>query len=60
MEFVLENKTYHSVPDADNNCVSEGFHTTTLPNMAGAAGKLPAIAVKLKGVIANTNPSSGR
>jgi hypothetical protein len=28
--------------------------------MAGAAHKFAAIAVKLKGVIANTNPSRGR
>ena len=30
------------------------------PMMAGAVGKFPAIAVKLNGVTANTNPSSGR
>ena len=29
-----------------------GFQTTTLPINAGAAGRLPAMAVKLKGVIA--------
>ncbi len=40
--------------------VGEGFHTTTLPSNAGAAGRLPAIAVKLNGVIARTKPSSGR
>ena len=32
--------------------VGDGFHTTTLPISAGAVGRLPAIAVKLKGVIA--------
>ena len=39
---------------------SEGFHTTTLPMRAGAQGRLPAIAVKLKGVMAYTKPSRGR
>jgi hypothetical protein len=29
-----------------------GFHTTTLPRMAGVVGRLPPIAVKLNGVIA--------
>ena len=32
--------------------VGEGFHTTVLPIRAGAVGRLPAIAVKLNGVIA--------
>ncbi len=41
-------------------CFSDGFHTTVLPQMAGAVGRLPAIAVKLKGVTASTKPSSGR
>src|SRR5690606_18593666 len=40
--------------------VLAGFHTTTLPHMAGAEGKLPLIAVKLKGVTANTKPSKAR
>jgi len=35
------------------NCwVGAGFHTTVLPMSAGAVGRLPAIAVKLNGVIA--------
>ena len=35
------------------NCwVGDGFHTTVLPISAGAVGRLPAIAVKLNGVIA--------
>jgi hypothetical protein len=35
------------------NCwVGEGFQTTVLPISAGAVGRLPAIAVKLNGVIA--------
>ena len=43
------------------NCwVTDGFHTTVLPISAGAVGRLPAIAVKLNGVIATTKPSSGR
>jgi len=29
--------------------VDEGFHTTTLPIIAGALARLAAIAVKLKG-----------
>ena len=37
-----------------------GFQTTVLPISAGAVGRLPAIAVKLNGVTAKTNPSSGR
>ncbi len=32
--------------------VGEGFHTTVLPISAGAVGRLPAMAVKLNGVIA--------
>jgi len=39
--------------------VDAGFHMTTLPMIAGAAGRFPAIAVKLKGVVAKMNPSSG-
>ena len=41
-------------------CVGDGFQTTVLPISAGASGRLPAIAVKLNGVIARTKPSSGR
>jgi hypothetical protein len=40
--------------------VGDGFQTTTLPISAGAVGRLAAIDVKLNGVIASTNPSSGR
>src|SRR5690606_18634879 len=36
-----------------------GFQTTTLPISAALAGRFPAMAVKLKGVIAYTNPSKG-
>jgi hypothetical protein len=32
--------------------LAAGFHTTALPMRAGAAGRLPPMAVKLKGVIA--------
>ena len=45
---------------ADSCWVGEGFQTTVLPMSAGASGRLPAIAVKLNGVIARTKPSSGR
>src|SRR6266567_695204 len=45
---------------ADNCWVGDGFHTTVLPSSAGADGRLPAIEVKLNGVIASTKPSSGR
>src|SRR5262245_20081083 len=37
-----------------------GFHSTVLPISAGAVGRFPAIDVKLKGVTANTKPSSAR
>ena len=40
------------VTDAASCCVGEGFQITTLPSRAGAVGRLPAIAVKLNGVIA--------
>ena len=33
-------------------CVGRGFQITVLPISAGAVGRLPAIAVKLNGVIA--------
>ncbi len=34
---------------AEYLAVFEGFHTTVLPISAGAEGRLPAMAVKLKG-----------
>ena len=37
--------------------VRAGFHTTVFPITAGAEGRLPPILVKLKGVMAYTNPS---
>jgi len=40
--------------------VVAGFHTQVLPMSTGAVGRLIAIEVKLKGVIASTKPSSGR
>ena len=40
------------VSDAASCWVGEGFHRTVLPISAGAVGRLPAIAVKLNGVIA--------
>jgi hypothetical protein len=40
--------------------VAAGFQTTVFPISAGAEGRLAPIAVKLNGVTAYTNPSSGR
>ena len=48
------------VSDAACCWVADGFQTTVFPMSAGADGRLPAIAVKLNGVTAYTNPSSGR
>ena len=45
---------------AENCWVGDGFHSTVLPSSAGAVGRLAAIEVKLNGVMASTNPSSGR
>ncbi len=45
---------------AEYTWLSAGFHTTTLPIKAAEAGRLPAMAVKLKGVMATTKPSSAR
>ena len=36
-----------------------GFQTTVFPNKAGVPGRFPAMAVKLNGVNAKTNPSNG-
>src|SRR5450759_1163562 len=43
---------------AASSWVCAGFHTTVLPSNAGAVGKLPAIAVKLNGVIAGNLPTA--
>ena len=40
------------VSDAASCWVGDGFQTTVLPISAGAVGRLPAMAVKLNGVIA--------
>ena len=40
------------VSDAASCWVGDGFHSTVLPISAGAVGRLPAMAVKLNGVIA--------
>ena len=40
--------------------MAAGFQSTVLPISAGAVERLPPIAVKLNGVTAYTNPSSGR
>ena len=44
----------------ESTAVEAGFQTTPFPISAGAVGRLAAMAVKLKGVSAKTNPSSGR
>ena len=45
---------------AETTAVLAGFQTTVLPISAGAEGRFAPIAVKLNGLTANTNPSSGR
>src|SRR5574341_231211 len=45
---------------AERTAVDAGFQTTAFPMIAGAVGRFAAIEVKLKGVTARTNPSSGR
>src|SRR5205823_12356527 len=45
---------------AEYAAVDAGFQTTVLPISATDVGRLPPIAVKLNGVTAKTNPSSGR
>jgi hypothetical protein len=45
---------------AEYTAEDAGFHNTVLPSMAGADGRFPPMAVKLKGVTANTKPSQGR
>ena len=44
---------------AEKTWLSLGFQITTLPIIAALAGRFPAIAVKLNGVIAYTKPSRG-
>ena len=45
---------------AESACVEAGFQTTVLPIRAGDVVRFAPIAVKLNGLIAKTNPSSGR
>src|SRR6059058_356020 len=45
---------------AEYAAVKAGFQTTVFPMSAALPGRLPPIAVKLNGVTAKTNPSSGR
>src|SRR5436305_3040054 len=45
---------------AEYAAVDAGFQTTVFPMSAAEVGRLPAMAVKLNGVTAKTNPSSGR
>jgi hypothetical protein len=49
-----------TITSALYTALSAGFQIATLPSIAGAVGRLPAMAVKLNGVIAYTKPSSGR
>src|SRR5579864_6358008 len=45
---------------AEYAAVDAGFHTTVFPIRATEVGRFAPMAVKLKGVTANTKPSSGR
>ena len=45
---------------AEYTAVDAGLNTTVLPIIAADVGRLPAMAVKLNGDTAKTNPSSGR
>src|SRR5579862_1618047 len=45
---------------AEYAAVDAGFHTTVLPMSATDVGRFAPMAVKLNGVTAKTNPSSGR
>ena len=59
---MLKGGVIMDVTNSDQANIAEdaGFHNITLPINAGAVGKFPAIDVKLKGVIAKTNPSKAR
>src|SRR5579885_865516 len=45
---------------AEYAAVEAGFHTTVFPISATEVGRFAPMAVKLNGVTAKTNPSSGR
>ena len=45
---------------ADTAAVDAGFHTIVLPRSAGDVVRFAPMAVKLNGLTASTNPSSGR
>src|ERR687886_401297 len=45
---------------AEYAAVDAGFQSTTFPISAALVGRFPAIAVKLNGETAKTNPSRGR
>src|SRR3954471_5411933 len=45
---------------AEYAAVDAGFHRTVFPISAALVARLPPIAVKLNGLTAKTNPSSGR
>ena len=50
---------YHWDGHCGKTAEEAGFQIETLPIITGAVGRLPAIEVKLNGVIAKINPSSG-
>lgn len=51
---MLYTVQFEAIADGD------GFQTTTFPIRAGAQGRFPPMAVKLKGLTAYTKPSRGR
>ena len=55
-----ENLTEYLADFVAQHADDAGFHSETLPIIAGAVGRLPAMLVKLNGVTAKTKPSSGR
>src|SRR4051812_38608620 len=54
------SSTSFIVQYAETAAVDAGFQTIVLPISAGLVERLAPIAVKLNGLIAKTNPSSGR
>ena len=62
VDALMTDTPLHFPPDApayDALNMMERHQITVLPIIAGAVGKLPAMAVKLNGVTAKTKPSSG-
>src|SRR3970040_278508 len=50
------SRSRHMMCHDESTAAAAGFHTTVHPISAGDVGRFPQIAVKLKGVIAYTNP----